>query len=426
VEDTARYYTRQLTVDEWREFQRFIRENHIEDLGPLNLAASDGMQYEYLHVARDGGRRVFMNNPGSGGSGGTAYDRLCKMFWDIVGASHLDLHYRASEKIAGFEMLVTDDRFFVSRPWKQGEELRVAVHPNAYSRGTAFSGSRAWSIGAGTVLPKGFSWVALRDGHLKSASQPAVFPQDDPERVVPEKIEKERKEGGEISPAWPLTAGGKTYRLAEWNNKTGLWQFARGQKPKLIIEGESHWPVITPDGKWALLAQCKDSWSEPNFVVRVDLTTGRSYRLDIPEADKIKPLAYVAARGGVLVVRFQDHDGNDRKPVGPEAPEFWVVDATTGKGGIVHGEFSPFEDIGSRPLQVAAKDGRSWAAIYREAAGATEIGMYNPADFTFTPILSVPGLNFGSQEMWIDEAEHKAYITYRGQLLRINMPELAH
>ena len=96
--------------------------------------------------------------------------------------------------------------------------------------------------------------------------------------------------------------------------------------------------MITPDGKWAVLAQCKGTWAEPNFLVRVDLATGKSFTLDIPEADKIKPLTYVAAHGGVLVVRFQERQHSyGRKSVGPEIPEYWLVDASTGKAEPVHG-----------------------------------------------------------------------------------------
>jgi len=424
VEDPSRYYSRKLTIDEWNQLQLFMHNNRVEELGPLNLAAWDGMQYEYVHVNQDGGRRVFMNNPGSGGSGGSAYDRLCKKFWDLLATSHLDLHYRMADKIPGFEVLVADNRFFALRPWKKGADLRLTVYPNERS-GEAFTNNGKWHIEGVASLPKELTWVALRDDRLSIVDPPGYFPKDDSNGVVPATLETERKERGNNSQVWPLTAGGMTYRLAELNDKSGLWQFARGQEPKLIIEGEFLWPVITPDGKWALLAGCKDTWAQPNFVMRVDLSTGKSFRLDIPEADKIKPLTYVSARGAVLVVRYQEGEHSDgRKPVGPDTPEFWLVDASTGKGEIAHGEFSPLEDVGARPLQDAKNPGRSWAAIYRNADAATAIGLYSAAEFSFTPVLRVPGLAFSSDQMWVDDSEHKIYVSYRGQLLRINMPEM--
>jgi hypothetical protein len=385
------------------------------------------MQYEYVHLSRDGGRRVFMNNPGSGGSGGTAYDRLCEIFRLMVRAAHLDLRYRMAEQISGFEVLVADDRFFAMSPWKHGTELCIAVYPNARSRGEVFSDSGAWRIDANSAVPNGLNWVHLQDGHLKIAAKPSVFPPDDPERIVPEKIENERREKGDGTPVWPLTVNNKTYRIAHWNGKAGLWQFARGHTPKLVIEGDFLWPVISPDGKWAVLAQSKESWAAPNFTIRVDLTTGKSSRLDIPDADRIKPLAFVAARGAVLVESYRENQrGNDRAPVGPETHEFRLVDPSSGRVRIVQGEFSPLEDLGARHLQRVSIAGRTWGAIYRETAGATEIGIYDPSDFVFTPVLSVPGLKFGSQQLWVDEPEHRAYISYGGQLLRISVPELRH
>jgi hypothetical protein len=54
---------RALSAAELELLVRFLQENQIDDLGPLNLAANDGMQYEYIHLTRAGGRRVFMNNP---------------------------------------------------------------------------------------------------------------------------------------------------------------------------------------------------------------------------------------------------------------------------------------------------------------------------------------------------------------------------
>jgi hypothetical protein len=425
-EDPARYYIRKLTGSEWREFQSFIHENHVDDLGPLNREAGDSIRYEYVHVTRDGGRRVFISDPGPGNSEESLYNKLRKIFQEMVGSSHLDLHYRMDGKTAGFEVLVADDRFIIGSPWKQGGDMRMTVYPDWRSRGGAFSNNGVWRVKTSPDLPKELSWVTLRNGRLISVSQPPTFPQDDPEKAVPERLEKQRRERGNDSQVWPLTVGGKTYRVANWNHKDGLWLFQRGQDPKLVIEGRFAWPVITPDGNWALLAQSEKTWAEPSLVVRVDLASGQSFGLDIPVADRVIPLSFVAAHDRILVVRRADHDIHDREPVGPKIPEFWLVDASTGNAHVVQGEFSPLANVGERPLQVAAGDGRFWAAIYSETEGATEIGIYNPKLFGFSPVLIVPGLQFGSQQMWIDELEHKAYISYRGHLLRISMSELPH
>jgi hypothetical protein len=420
IEDRARYYSRTLTGAEWQQFQNFLTDNHIEDLGPLNLAAWDGMQYEYVHLARDGGRRVFMNNPGEAGSGGTAYDRLCAFFRDLLDAAPLELHYRSAGKMAGFEVLVADPRYAAFNPWVHGNDFRLRIYVR--STGAASSHNGLWSVHT-DAREYEFTWVGLRNGELIAADPPAAFPEDDPEKIVPEELEKERKEHGSGQPMWPLSVAGKAYRLAEWHEKNGLWQFAHNQQPRLIAQDEFKWPVITPDGEWAFLAACKKTWAEPNFVVRINLNTGKSFRLKIAEADRIKPLTYIAARQRVLITRYGEGQHSDhRDPVGPATPEFLLVDPSTGEAEIVHGEFAPLEEPGARPLQPSTAEGRFWAAIYREAEMATEIGLYDPAQFAFIRVISVPGLDFSSDEMWVDEVARKAYIVYKHQTLRINVP----
>jgi HEAT repeat protein len=64
-----------LSLSAIADFRRFLESNRIEDLGPLAVSIADGVQYEFVRLRRDGGRRVFMNNPGF--SGGSPYDMLC-------------------------------------------------------------------------------------------------------------------------------------------------------------------------------------------------------------------------------------------------------------------------------------------------------------------------------------------------------------
>ena len=47
----------------------FLSANRIDNLAPLNTPVCDGMQYEYVHLTKEGGCRVFMNNPGDEPSG---------------------------------------------------------------------------------------------------------------------------------------------------------------------------------------------------------------------------------------------------------------------------------------------------------------------------------------------------------------------
>ena len=49
-----------------------LSANRIDSLAPLITDVFDGMQYEYVHLTKEGGCRVFMNNPGDEPSGADA------------------------------------------------------------------------------------------------------------------------------------------------------------------------------------------------------------------------------------------------------------------------------------------------------------------------------------------------------------------
>lgn len=77
-DDEVRRRERDLDSAELDALRAFLVETGVEDLGPLALPVSDGLQYEYVHVTAAGGRRVFMNNPGS--APGSPYHQLTKFF----------------------------------------------------------------------------------------------------------------------------------------------------------------------------------------------------------------------------------------------------------------------------------------------------------------------------------------------------------
>ena len=55
---------RTLLPAELERMRAFLLANRIDSLAPLITDVCDGMQYEYLHLTKEGGCRVFMNNPG--------------------------------------------------------------------------------------------------------------------------------------------------------------------------------------------------------------------------------------------------------------------------------------------------------------------------------------------------------------------------
>ena len=72
-----------------------------------------------------------------------------------------------------------------------------------------------------------------------------------------------------------------------------------------------------------------------------------------------------------------------------------------------------------RFLQATERPDEFWAAISDEKKNQTQIGRYSVKDFSFKPITTVPQLLFDSKSIWVDAAQKKVYVVYKGQLLRL-------
>ena len=68
--------TRTVSAEELNRLRAFIADNKVENLGPLSQEVYDGAEYEYVHVSKAGGRRIFMNSPDSAHIGDFIYVRL--------------------------------------------------------------------------------------------------------------------------------------------------------------------------------------------------------------------------------------------------------------------------------------------------------------------------------------------------------------
>jgi hypothetical protein len=422
IKDRARYQVRTLSAQEWSSLHDWLDQNQVDDLGPLNMAAFDGMQYEFLHLNRIGGRRIFMNNPGISDSGGSLYSQLVGRIRGLASAAPMTLHYRTADKLPGFEVLLADSRVAITGVWTSGADLRIgiapekALHPDSQGKWTILDKYLA--------LPEKVSWFHLEGGHLKPAPTPNEYPSTEAPAFVPKELEEDLKEKGYPYPEWPLTVAGKVYRVGRLGKTLdAFWELAPGRDPRMVAQTKSQFssPVITPDGRWAVLTTYTGgSWADPNFVVRVDLASGAVSRIAIPEANRVEPLGWVSSRGRVLVKRYRFEDGDNL--VGPATPEYWLADPATGAAEIVKGEFAPFEEYAFRKLQPAQGLATYWAAIPDRNADQTVIGVYDEKSFAFRPVMTVPGVLFDSRHIWIDQQAGQLYITYEGHLLRVRMP----
>jgi hypothetical protein len=388
--ERSRLWRRALGADELQSLKAFIAENRVDDLPPLNTLVFDGMQYEYAHAARDGGRRVYMNNPGAARTGGSVYDLLMERFRELVKREKLEVHYRLSERVKELEILLADDTERVKAVWKSGVDLRALVENER-------EGSLAWrsltdgKLGAGASQPEGFFILGARD--------------DAPEKM-------DAPEHHNLAP-WQAKSGDDTVRAGSWEDQRGLWRCRKDKVPVKVASGYYALPVVTPDGRWAVAAKTDTDWSKPNFVYRIDLASGKEFKVGVPAADTFNPVAFIPSHNKFLLLRT----GGDE--AGANRPEYRLLDPATGATRVVSGRFEPWQQQSYRPLQPSGAPDEVWAAIYNEQKEVTEVGRYNTKSFAFTPRASFPEIKFDSMQMWVDESEGRIYVAYNDHLLRL-------
>lgn len=421
-DDPARRYRRTLGAEELKGLTDFVNSEKVDDLGPLSQTVVDGMQYEYVHLTKAQGRRVFMNNPGASDSGGSVYDRLCRSFHKLLRNAPLTIEYPDLAKLPGFEVLIADTRFYVLNYWKNGAEGRLRIYPTRDRGSAALAYSTVGSANVISHVPRADvpRWVSIKNGKIETADCPAGFPSEDPHSVVPEKFQKDN-EDRQPPGLWALTQGSATYRAGEFQGTQGFWKFEPGKEPKLLA-ADVYSPAVSDDGKWAILAKNNGSSVQTFALVRMNLASGAMLPVDVPEADSLYAIAYIAEQQRFLVARAKNPGSGSHEPVGPEKPEYWLVDAETGRAAVTNHEIRPFTHIGARQLQSTGEPGQYWAAIPNELGNGTDIGRFDARSSQFASLLHVPALQFNSQALWVDVPAKLIYITYRSHLLRASLP----
>ena len=388
--DPARYRRRILAGRELQTFKSFIAENRVVDLAPLNTMVHDGVQYEFVHLTKDGGRRVYMNNPGVATTGGSVYSRLVHRFVELEKSGQFTTHYRLSDRVKGLEVFLADDKKPVNAVWKSGAELRVLTGSDREET-LEWRSFTEGKLGERAAQPDGFFLLGARDG-------------------VPEKMEiPDHLNSG----AWESKLGKFSIQVGTWKQSQGIWKLGKEATPVKLVDGNCALPIVTPDGRWLVAAKTDTDWSKPNYIIRMDLVTGKIFKLDAPAADTFVPVAFIPAHNRVLLLRAKD------ELVGSSQPEHRLLDPATGHTEIVAGQFAPWSQRTYRPLQRTANPNEAWVALYNEQKEVTEVGRYDTKRFVFTPTAAFPEIRFDSMQMWVDEAEGRIYLAYHGHLLRL-------
>lgn len=429
-ENAARYRESFVTREQLSRFRQFVAANNIQDLGPqFSPCHHDCWVSEFLSLRREAGRRLF-SHQSSGGVAAAAFDS------DTLGREGARVRYSLEEEVKGLELLVTDDSLVVKDVWQRGADLRVLVGrrpaPEEEARERVGSGdeqegeedddeararrSRQESERSRARL----SWRAFVGGGLGPAAPVPEGP------AAPNETPPDLDTGrfpSHLNSHMAQAKAGPDYVLAADLGEGGLWRKAPGREPVRVCGGGVYAnPLVTPDGLWAVAARAERDWAGPNEVVRVELRTGRAYRVAIAPAEEFQPVAYVAAQGKVLLRRARGDDGDARESAGPASPEFYLLDAATGETRPVGGDFEPLMQEGARALQPTGRPGEFWAAVPDREKNETRVGRYSTKDFSFDTLLVVPRITFDSFGAWVDETGAKLYVVYEGQLLRLPLP----
>lgn len=408
---------RVLSGDEFEKFRHWIEWNRIDELGQLDQGAMDGIQYEYVHLDPDGGRRVFMNNPPHSAStaavffpGGQRnepspliYGRLVHQFTSLA-AKPMEVVYRTLSTLPGFKI----------------------IHPRERSRVSAlYFDCGRWIVAMTTPSGSESAYHLLTEDSVSPQTTPS------PERIrlsgklfgYPEYM----LAGNVAGPCSGILANKYVWTEAvQRYGVEGILAGSESSPPELIVRGNFSGPVVTPDGKWIIVTHRDgESWAEPRSAVRIDVQARREIRVNLPAADHLDAIAWIPAHGKILLRRAKEEAAPGIKPnAGPDRPEFHLLDPATGELTAVNGEFRPLVEARERELQTSATEFIVWAALpsLDPEKRETVVGRYDLRNFKFSPILHVPGVNFGSSAMWVDEATRKVTFTVNGDLIRLSLP----
>jgi len=419
-EDSSRYREREISKSEVASFKQFVSTSGIGDIGPrFGSCHYDCMPSEFLMLTKEGGRRFFSHE----GIGGASLAIVVN--FEVLGRG-AKTKYNFEQEIKGSELLFADDSLSVMDVWQRGDEIRIFVERPETEEERAAGRSPGPSEKDETQAERWqrelvrekarVSWRNLKNNDASSVTTApdgystfdvARFPLDDSDESAPN--ERQVKV---LTPNSILIA----------KNFDGLWKQVAGTKAVRISgeDGAYANPVVTPDGKWVVISKADTDWSSPNYLVRINLETGREFRVRLEPADQLDAIAFVPLQNKILLRRSKDDpDEATVKPVPSNIPEYYLIDPQTGQVQTISGEFAPLRQEGNRFLQPTDKPGEYWSAIPDETKNQTQVGRYNLKDFSFTPVLVVPKISFDSMSMWVDEKQGKIYVVYRDQLIRL-------
>jgi hypothetical protein len=429
-EDAARYRERTIPRAEVAALKDYLATRGFLERGPNIEWCHHGCPTsQLLMVTKEKGRRVFNR------SGFPDWSELREQFSLLASGEGAKIHYRLEQEIKGLEVLYAGG-LAVNDVAQQGGELRILVE-----RQHTPEENEEWSASYNVhdeddeelqltlskrrveLMNARYSWRVFANGAVGATTSPPDFYSTfDATRFMV---------ADENVPNWEHSYDSQTQVLTSDSviiarNFDGLWrQFAGARPVRLGTENAGYTnAIVTGDGKWVIVT--KNEENEPDFLVRLNLQTGREFPINLPSADELKAITFLPSLGKALVRRDKgQYVPTGRTAKGPDRPEYYLVDPSTGTSRLVTGNFTPLYEEGKRFLQPADKPDEFWATMSDEKKNETQIGRYSVRDFSFKPVMTVPQLIFNSKSMWVDAGQRKVYVAYKGQLLRLPLQSTA-
>ncbi len=336
----GKYSYRMLSKEEFREIRDYVKIKNVDNLPPLRNKIYDGIQYEFIHVKKGFGRRVFMNNP-------QEVDRV------YIGLVRL------------FRKLLK------SKLFKEGHR---AIDVNA----------KAKLLSKNDILPE---WAA----HLKR------FPME--KELCTDEL-----------PNWQSRYREQFY----YGSYDGIYSCdsENPEKRKIFLKGVYGNPVVSTDEKIMVIAKTETNWGNPNYIVRVDPETKKETRVGLETADNFHPVAYLDVRKQFLLEQYEDSLSRDMETLFDlfKGRKYFFLDPESGRVEKAKGEFFPWSQHFSMPLQKSLAKNKVWVARQRIEPIETEVGLYDIVNFKYQKIQTIKSIYFHSSNMWVDEARGAIFV----------------
>ncbi|HEY0461309.1 MAG TPA: hypothetical protein VGC97_19390 [Pyrinomonadaceae bacterium] len=439
-DDPARYRERVLTAEEFEMLKNFLASNRVDELPPFLAPCPSCEGKELLMLGKAGGRRVYVKA-----------EPLPQFFAELENIftefrkQPMQIHYYFEKDVPGLEILFADDQLAVKTLWKNGADFRlliddVTLRKQYEKQAEEFESEESYDEeepdGEEETEETPETKAALAKVR-KQAEQLArqkvygslVWYQFDRTKLLDATAQPSSVEfiplvdGLAVQPGeqqWKARAGNTEVR----SDEEGLYKITRGQQITKIGKGYYYKPLVTPNGRWAIVkrvAQGEDEYDDS--LVRVNLLTGREFKVKV-ESDygSAEPAAFIPSLNKVLL--FSSYGEGGETEMSMRAGELFLLDAETGVVQPVKGEARPLIQQTFRPLQTMTGAPDSfWAAVPDFEKTATVFGVYNARTLAFKPLLRIPQIMFSSMNTWVDEPENKIYFVYEGQLLALPLPK---